>query len=60
MSIVRTCQKCAPPKERDTHPDDVIYHPDIVCFKRLLMWSFVYQNISIIKLPLAIVRILVG
>jgi hypothetical protein len=25
-----------------------------------LMWSFVYQNISIIKLPLAIVRILVG
>jgi hypothetical protein len=26
----------------------------------LLMWSFVYQNISIIKLPLAIARILVG
>jgi hypothetical protein len=25
-----------------------------------LMWSFVYQNISIIKLPLAIVRILIG
>jgi hypothetical protein len=24
------------------------------------MWSFVYQNISIIKLPLAIVRILIG
>jgi hypothetical protein len=26
----------------------------------LLMWPFVYQNISIIKLPLALVRILVG
>jgi LRR receptor-like serine/threonine-protein kinase FLS2 len=26
----------------------------------VLMWSFVYQNISIIKLPLAIVRILIG
>jgi hypothetical protein len=25
-----------------------------------VMWSFVYQNISIIKLPLAIVRILIG
>jgi len=24
------------------------------------MWSFVYQNISIIKLPFAIVRIFVG
>jgi hypothetical protein len=39
-------------------PNDVKFIREIL--DEAMMWSFVYKNISIIKLPLAIVRILIG